>query len=170
MTGPSSAARIRRARPAEAELLAELALRSKAHWPYPPEFIEACRPALTLRPEYIAEWPVFVVEDGGGVRGFYGLERDEGGIGLAFLFVDPAAIGRGYGRRLLSHAARAARRLGAEVLLVESDPYAEGFYLSSGAVRSGERASSVDPSRLLPLLRIDLARPPEVAVSRRRSR
>ena len=45
---------IRSARPEEAETLSALALRSKAYWGYPADFMEACREELTLTPMTIA--------------------------------------------------------------------------------------------------------------------
>ena len=41
---------------------------------------------------------------------------------------------------------------------IQSDPYAEGFYLAMGAVRVGELESTVTPGRMLPLLRFDLGK------------
>ena len=40
---------IRQARVDEARLLSDLALRSKAHWGYPPEFIECCRAKTSVK-------------------------------------------------------------------------------------------------------------------------
>ena len=97
---------IRAARPEEGALLSQLALRSKAHWGYEPQFVEDCRGELTLDPEYIAAHPVYVSAEGGRVVGFYSLvEKGEGAIDLNHLYVEPSHIGRGHGRRLFLHAA-----------------------------------------------------------------
>ena len=45
-------ATVRAARPAEAEAISALALRSKAHWGYDPAFLEACREDLTIDPAW----------------------------------------------------------------------------------------------------------------------
>ena len=42
--------RFRRARPEEAEAITRLALRSKRHWDYSDEFIEAMTPVMTFVP------------------------------------------------------------------------------------------------------------------------
>ena len=47
----NSGARIRLARPDEADHLTALATRSKAYWGYDASFMEACVPALTISPE-----------------------------------------------------------------------------------------------------------------------
>jgi GNAT superfamily N-acetyltransferase len=146
---------IRPARPDEAQLLSDLALRSKAYWPYPPAFIEACRADLTVTPVTIIHNPVFVSENTAGhVAGFYVLAPKTDGVAdLAYLFVAPEAIGGGHGRALFEHAVRTARALGYRELHVDSDPYAEPFYLRMGAERIGEAESTVIPGRMLPLLR-----------------
>src|SRR5687768_14923343 len=62
---PGDVARIRRARPDEAEHLTALTLRSKAHWGYDADFMAACVPSLTITSERIATPGelVFVAED-----------------------------------------------------------------------------------------------------------
>jgi hypothetical protein len=53
-----------------------------------------------------------------------------------------------------------AQTLGAEELLIESDPYAEGFYLHMGAQRIGQTMSRVTGTeRIVPLLRLSLIYP-----------
>ena len=145
--------RIRRAAPHESGLLSDLALRSKGHWGYAAGFLEACRGALTLSADYIAAWPVFVLEEAGKVVGFYGLRGLDGGrVELLYLFLEPTAINRGHGKRLWAHAVEAAARFGFHKLMIESDPHAESFYLSMGARRVGAAESSSQPGRMLPLL------------------
>jgi GNAT superfamily N-acetyltransferase len=144
---------IRRALPSESALLSALALRSKAHWGYDAEFLEACREALRVTPDYVERAPVFVAEEGARVVGFYGLGEKDGDADLLFFFVEPDAIGRRHGKRLWRHAVTTARSLGYRRLRIESDPYAEGFYLAMGAVRVGEAPSDAVAGRLLPLLR-----------------
>jgi GNAT superfamily N-acetyltransferase len=68
------------------------------------------------------------------------------------LFVEPWAIGRGYGKRLWRHAVEVARTLGCRRLRIESDPFAEAFYHAMGAERIGEAPSEAIPGRMIPLL------------------
>ena len=79
---------------------------------------------------------------------------------LTDLWLEPEFQGRGFGRRLWDHALSTARALGYRSLEIESDPNAEGFYRAIGAMRVGERESlvarTVEPGRLLPLLRVEL--------------
>lgn len=150
---------IRRAIPSEAELLTELALRSKGHWGYDAEFLRDCRIDLTLTPEYVASCPVFLLEEEGTVAGFYSLSGEGTEVELMHLFVEPWAIGRGFGRLLFRHAVEEARSSGFERLVIGSDPFALQFYEAMGARRVGEVASIVRPGRMLPLLHYSLLSP-----------
>lgn len=148
---------IRRALPEEAGALSALAFRSKAHWDYSDEFMRACRAELTLSPDDIETHPTFVVESHGEAIGFYTLERLSGDeVELGYLFVEPAAIGRGHGRRLIEHAKDQAIGLGFRTMVIQGDPHAEKFYRMAGGERTGLRESASIPGRDLPLFRIDL--------------
>ena len=145
--------RIRAAAPGESRFLSDLAMRSKAHWGYSRDFLEACRGPLTVTEAFVRECSVFVLEHEHRIAGFYGMLRQGQDVALEFLFVEPTAIGKGIGRQLWQHAISTARHLKARYLLVDADPNAEQFYVEMGAERIGEVRSGVDPGRLLPLLR-----------------
>ena len=145
--------RIRAAAPAESRFLSDLALRSKAHWGYSRDFLEACRGPLTVTEAFVRECAVFVLEHDRRIAGFYGLLKQGQDVALEFLFVEPDVIGNGIGRQLWQHAVATALRLRARYLLVDADPNAEQFYVEMGAERIGDVQSGVDPSRRLPLLR-----------------
>jgi GNAT superfamily N-acetyltransferase len=145
-------AAIRPAGPAEAGRISALALRSKGHWGYDAAFLAACRKDLTIEPAWCDGIRLHVAVDGDRLLG-YSRVAGEAPVGeLAGLFVDPAAIGRGVGGLLLRHAVAVAAGLGMHTLEIDSDPYAEPFYRHAGAVRVGESASTVDPTRRLPRL------------------
>lgn len=147
---------IRPARPDEAAALTELALRSKAYWEYAPTLLEAHREDLTLTAEYILTCPVYVLEVETHLIGFYALHNlDDGAVELQHLFVDPEAIGGGYGRKLWQHAVQTAKHLGFRYMFIDSDPYAETFYQAMGAQRIGQSESSV-PGIMQPLMRYTL--------------
>jgi GNAT superfamily N-acetyltransferase len=147
---------IRPASPDDAELLSDLALRSKAHWGYSQEFLEACRRELTLTPDYISSSPVFVLEEEERVVGFYGLRAQVAEVELLYLFVEPSKMNRGHGRELWNHAVETAARLGFRRISIESDPYAETFYQAMGARTIKFVSSSVKAERKLPVLEFPL--------------
>jgi N-acetylglutamate synthase-like GNAT family acetyltransferase len=149
--------RIRAARPDEALEISALALRSKGHWGYAPAFLERARAELTLSAEDLARRPVFVLERGGVLAAFYSLQlRQSEPAVLQHLFVEPALIGRGLGRRLFEHAVATARRAGAQALEIVADPHSEPFYRTMGASVVRETESPAQPGRLLPVMRLPL--------------
>ena len=112
----------------------------------------ACVEELTLTAEKASKGPVQVAERGGAVIAVAQVIRDEEGCYLESLFAEPSAIGSGAGRALFEWAVKAAARLGARELQIDSDPGAEGFYLAMGAVRVGTSPSASIPGRELPQL------------------
>jgi GNAT superfamily N-acetyltransferase len=149
---------IRRARPAEAARLSEIAFAAKASWGYSPSFMARCRAALAVDPKTIVEGQFHLAEgEDGTILGFYGFGPDPEGIELSHIFVAPEAIGQGIGRLLWHHAVALAQHLGEAQLLVVSDPHAAGFYARMGAQSAGYRPSEIDPARPLPMfcLRLD---------------
>lgn len=157
-TSPS----FRRARSDEAPALTELALRAKRHWGYSDEFIEVMTPVMTLTPADLVR-PVDHVEVcvvDGRLVGFYRLRRRTELAWLEDLWIDPPAMGRGYGRRAFERAADVARGWGKGVMEWESDPFAEPFYRHLGGERVGMSPSEALPGRAVPLMRLALWREP----------
>lgn len=152
------AARLRRARPEEAEAITALTLRSKRHWGYSEDFMALATPQLTMSPAdlEVATDHVEVLEVGGQLAAFFRLRRQEQLAFLEDLFVDPPHMGKGYGRRLFLRAAEVARGWGVRVMQFESDPFAEPFYRRLGAERVGLSPSPLMAGRTLPLLRYTL--------------
>ena len=74
--------------------------------------MSAVRAELTISAERIAAETVFVLEEDGQVVGFYSLKPQPtfGEVDLMDLFVEPHAIGQGYGKRLWQHAVETARQ------------------------------------------------------------
>jgi len=133
---------IRPAVPDESTVLNELTGRSVLHWGYEPEFLDWEPEAITVAPEWITDWPVFVLEEAGRIVAYYGLEGEPPEMSLDKLFVDADRIGTGCGTRLWLHAVSTARDLGAEVLVLASDPNAAPFYRAMGAEWTGEEPTS----------------------------
>ncbi len=145
---------IRDARPGEAGRLSELAFVSKAHWGYDEAFMAACRDELTVTAQDIARDIVRVGEVAGEVVGYHWLTEAEkpGALEVQAFFIDPPAIGHGYGRALWRDLETCARGAGCRLLVVQSDPFAVDFYRTMGASDVGERPSGSIPGRVLPLL------------------
>jgi GNAT superfamily N-acetyltransferase len=146
----------RPASPEEAEAISALALRSKAHWGYPPEQMEVFRRELVLPPEEVVRRRAHVTEQAGQIVGFYTLVgRTNDFVELEHLFIDPSHLGRGLGTKLFRHACALAQELGFHRLIIQSDPHAAGFYEAMGAHPEGEIPSSI-PGRHIPLFTVEL--------------
>lgn len=148
---------IRPARHDECALLTDLALRSKASWGYSEQFMTDCVAALTIKEADIRSHQYFVLDSDGDVIGFCALRESGKDAGeLADVFVDPAHLRAGHGRRLVEYAKNAARARGWHSLRVEADPNAQDFYRSCGGKKIGTVASGSIPGRRLPLIKIPL--------------
>jgi GNAT superfamily N-acetyltransferase len=147
---------IRLARADDAGPVSAIALRSKGHWGYSAEFLEACRAELTYSEADCRSGDLYVAEADSVVAGFLLLRGAAPDGDLQAMFVDPPWIGQGLGGVLIAHALELARSRGITRVDVESDPGAEPFYLHHGARRVGEVASGSVPGRVLPLLVFDL--------------
>ncbi len=143
---------IRPARAAEAKILSDLALRSKAHWGYDAEFLDACKDELTVDAGEVARRRAMVADRDGHVLGFTTLEGEPPTGTLGMMFVEPQAIGQGIGRLLFERTVAAGRELGFARLTIDADPNAEPFYRAMGATRIGSTPSGSIAGRVLPQL------------------
>jgi GNAT superfamily N-acetyltransferase len=147
---------IRAARGDDAGPLSALALRSKGHWGYSAEFLEACRAELTYSEADCLSGDLYVAESDSVLAGFFLLRGGAPDGELQAIFVDPPWIGQGLGGVLIDHALELARSRGITRVSVDSDPGAEPFYLHHGARRVGEVASGSIPGRVLPQLLFEI--------------
>jgi GNAT superfamily N-acetyltransferase len=147
----------RDARADEAGLLSAVALRSKGHWGYSQDFLDACRAELTIRPADVAARRIVVADSPAGIAGFYSIDGIPPGGELGNLWVVPERIGTGLGRRLWQHAVAAAGQAGYTSLRIEADPNAAGFYRAMGAEPAGQATSGSVAGRTLPVLTFMLA-------------
>ena len=131
---------IREARDTDFGRLREIAVDSKAYWGYDRALVEDWAKGGGFEPDSLGKRLVFVAEEDGAPVGWASLvPRGEVGW-LEDLWVEPAWIGRGVGRRLFEHVKARARELGAARLEWEAEPNARGFYERMGGayVRDSE--------------------------------
>jgi len=144
----------------EAALLSDIALASKAHWPYPAAQLERWRGDLTVEPAQLDERYARVAEVDGEVAGFVIIVPPQADANaewlLDHLWVVSAHMGRGIGRALLMAARQLAAAQGASTLHIDADPYAEAFYQAFGARRIGAIAAPIEgqPERQRPQMRL----------------
>lgn len=148
---------IRRASPADADVLTHIAISAKRHWGYPERWIEIWKPQLTFSPQYVEGNESWVAVMGETPLAFYTLQERQGNAWLENLWVLPEWMGQGIGKRLFLHALELARQRGYALLQLEADPNAMGFYEKMGMYKVGERYAEIeDQPRVLPLLEIKI--------------
>ncbi|MCL2235653.1 MAG: GNAT family N-acetyltransferase [Defluviitaleaceae bacterium] len=148
--------KLRQAKPREATTLTGLAFKAKAHWGYPKDWLDLWVDDLTITQEYIKNNMVTVADADGEVVGFVSIAKYDGDFFLDNLFVDPSYMGKGVGKKLLSHALDYCKQTGITRLTLYSDPNAKGFYESNGGVYLGEHPSAAIPNRTLPIFTYNL--------------
>lgn len=151
--------RIRTAGPQDAEALTGLAMRAKASWGYPPEFMDACRAELTFTPRKLAGLRVWAAELDGRLAGLIALSLDGPEAELEDFFVEPDCQGRGVGTALMATFLEACRGGGATRIGVDADPNAEPIYARFGFRTTGQSPSGSIPDRMLPRMELRLAGP-----------
>jgi len=116
-----------------------------------------CGPSLTVKEEGISEGRVVVaMDEAGQTVGTVSIGRDGDDAELALMFVEPAAMGGGTGRKLFEAAAALARKLGYRRMTILADVNAARFYERMGARFLRNAPSDAIPGRLLPLYEYDL--------------
>ncbi len=148
---------ISQAQPQHASVISALAQRSKAHWGYDEAFMKQVKAELTYCAADIKQNPTFVAKQGSNLLGFYQLIHvNDQTIELDALFVAPDVIGKAVGKQLFAHAVVQARLMGYQMLSLQSDPYAAGFYIKNGGVTVGEEPPLSIAGRLLQSMVFDL--------------
>lgn len=149
--------KIRAARPDESNELTRLAIRAKSHWGYAADDLRRWHDDLTITPQSTQRQPTFVIDDGGRSVAVLQLEVDGAVWAIGGLWVAPTAMGKGFGRVLVQHAAAYAAAAGRTQLAIDADPNAEGFYLALGARTIAGVAAPVadDSQRARPQLILD---------------
>jgi ribosomal protein S18 acetylase RimI-like enzyme len=150
---------VRRATPYDAVAASALARAAKAHWGYPASWLELWADDLTISPELLSTEPAFVATDpDGSVVGICILVRTREVASIEHVWIHPDRQGHGIGRELVTRALERARESRARIVQVQSDPFAEAFYLNLGARRVGAVPAAMPgaPDRTLPLLEFSL--------------
>lgn len=149
---------IRRTLPIEADILSEIAFSAKAHWGYSEHLMGMWKPQLTFPADYFIETEGWAAELDDNPVAFYTLEGKDGSAWIENLWVVPEHMGKGIGKQLFLDALSRSRSKGYQILRLEADPHAAGFYEKMGMYQVGESSRPIDedPSRVLPIMEIKL--------------
>lgn len=151
--------KIRRASSSDATQLSAIALAAKRHWGYPQACLDAWRDELTVTPGFIRNEAVFIaLGSTGEIVGFYALCITGTSSELGHFWVRPEVMRCGVGRALFKHALAQARTAGCQVLHIDADPHAAGFYERMGAELVGAVPAQIDDQpRVRPQYRLSLS-------------
>lgn len=152
----TAAVKLRPPRVDELATLSRLCLRSKAVHGYGAPMMAAFRQELLISREDLEVDAIAVAQTEDGVVGVAQVSHTEDGCYLEKLFIEPDAMGQGYGSLLFEWAVKAARAGGASEMIIESDPGAAKFYRSMGAKPAGIAPSGSVFGRTLPRLVVPL--------------
>ena len=143
--------KFRAAQLADLETLNSVSLQSKAHWGYPESWMEHWVDELTLDAEKFHDQNILVVESENEVIGFASIKEYGDHYELLHLWVLPAYIGKGIGKKLLAEITDTHVKA-EKPIKVEADPNAEAFYKSQGFV-TYDKIESYPKGRFLPVMK-----------------
>ena len=145
-----------RAKPHDAKEITALTMRSKEHWNYGKDQIEAWREDLTISSAYIEENQVYTLVENEKLIGFYAYDSlNEFEVQLNFLFVDPIYIGKGYGKKIMQDFLHRMVKSTYKKVKLDADPNAIAFYKRLGFTVTGRKESSLK-GRYLPIMELGL--------------
>lgn len=140
------------ASPKDAELLADLEVKSESYWGYSFEFMEKFKKIYLITEDFISANPTYILKEDETLIGFYGLLLNEHEYSLEYLFIAPEHIGKGYGGILWNHALEECRKLGITEFTIITSPDARGFYFRVGAAVFTEVDSLIKDGKKTPKL------------------
>lgn len=147
---------IRKAELSDADILSDLAIKSKAFWGYSKKDLNSWIVDLTVTPQMILNCKTFLFQFDERPVGFYILNQPIHGIAeLEMLFVLPEFIGKEIGNQLITHAFNEGKIWNVDAITVLADPNAVPFYESKGFRIIDKKESSI-PGRFLPIMQKDL--------------
>lgn len=147
---------IKKANPNDHKILTEITKKSKAHWGYSEEQIEIWSQFLTVSKEYIETKSVYNLIVVDQIVGYYSFfHESENTIKLDNLFVLPEFIGKGFGKMLVNDFLVRMKSNDAQIVILNSEPNAEDFYIKFGFVKVGQMETSIK-DRYLPIMELEI--------------
>lgn len=143
---------VRRAKPEEAEILTDIAVKSEEYWGYDSAFMESFKVLYKVTGEFIEENLTFIIEEGEKHIGFYSILISDKETSLEYFYIEPEFIGQGYGKLLWAHMVNTCKMEGIDELVLVTSPQAKDFYIKMGATQTGEVESLVVKGRRIPSL------------------
>ncbi|WP_323756386.1 GNAT family N-acetyltransferase [Roseivirga sp.] len=124
---------------------------SKQHWGYPEEWMELWKEDLLLTETDFEIQQIYKLVLEGKIIGFCAIQELTEAYDVTNLWIEPAHIGLGFGKMLLSFCIEKAVK-NDKPIIVEADPNTEAFYANQGFVTYGQK-ESLPKGRFLPLMK-----------------
>jgi len=137
------------------ETLNAISVKSKAYWGYPEAWIEKWLDELTLNDEKLSKQNVLVIENENKIVGFSSIVENNENYEIVHLWLLPAYIGKGLGKKLLAKTIESFVKTDKEIIVV-ADPNAVPFYQSQGFVIF-DKVESFPKGRFLPVMKKPVA-------------
>ena len=139
-------------------------MRAKASWGYGERFMAQCRAELTITPQKMQAWTIWVADYEGRIAGMIALETSGKMAEIEDFMVEPDLQGRGVGRTLMNALLDECRLRNLTSVGLDADPHAEDIYRKFGFSTIGQAPSRSIPGRMLP--RMVRQTPDQAAASR----
>ncbi len=133
------------------QTLNTISIESKMHWNYPRDWLDHWIDELTITKEYLDQHSVYKLIVGGKIIGFCAIEEHPEAYEISHLWILPAYMRRGYGKKLLSESLNCSVDEKKDIIVV-ADPNAESFYASQG-FQTFDQKPSYPEGRFLPVMR-----------------
>lgn len=142
--------RMRKAIAEDLAVLNQISVESKKYWGYPEEWIQRWLSDLTVGESDLKQNETYVLTLGDGLAGFCSIAEEAHYYEIIHLWVLPAYIGKGHGKRLLNESIANTVHSHKKIKVV-ADPNAENFYKSQGFT-TVRRIESFPKGRYLPVM------------------
>ncbi|MDA3898249.1 MAG: GNAT family N-acetyltransferase [Desulfobacteraceae bacterium] len=147
-----------KALPSEADVLQEIARKSKMYWGYDDEYMKKWKHDQLLTPSFISHNPVFALKDGEDIVGFFAFDLNFNPIDLKHFWIDPKFTRAGVGKALFSHVFEFLVSIEFTEFQVTVEPNATGFYTKMGGKVIGE-ISRPELEQTYPVMLIQIRKP-----------
>lgn len=128
----------------DGDLLTDTAFRSKKHWGYPDEWMQAWKPELKVDEAYISQNDVVKIYRHNIFIGFLAIKfHSESSAEIDHLWLLPEYINHGFGRYIFGYILNRIAQKGLHKATLVAEPNAKGFYEKMGGTVIGRHASKI---------------------------
>lgn len=139
----------RKASAIEAGLLNSLAISSEAYWGYDAGYMAQFKTMYSISKDFAANNLVMVLSEPGRIIGFVGLITDSVPVVLKYFYLDPALIGKGFGKIMWTRLSEFCKNSGIAEFEFVAAAQVKDFYIKMGAGLTGSVKSKLGKGRMI---------------------